>query len=538
MSSLALKLQAMKGFYFLALLICAQSCQQASAKAVPADSSNYTGKLSSLAPGDTLLLASGTYSKDLVLNGINGTAGDPVVIRGAVNGKTRFVGRSCCNTVSITKCSWLVIEHLWLDGDNQAVDAVKAEGTAGNSAHHITVQYLNIVNYGANQQTVGISTKCHAWNWIIRRNVIDGAGTGLYLGNSTGDNPFVNGIIEYNLVKNTIGYNMEIKHQWDTVRQKFTGTNTDGKTIIRYNVFSKENNAASGASARPCVLLGAFPTTGPGASDYYEVYGNFFYQNPVEALLQVTASSAIYNNLFVNHSDGAGLRAVYITSQNGVKPKTIKVFHNTVLAANSAGGMRLYDPNTGFSQSCYGNAVFAANPISGFSDTGANMTASYATASSFVINPSAQLSLLDLFPKTGLLIGATISNTSFQAFTDYDLDFNGKAYSWTFRGAYSGSGSNTGWKLKMDTIPGRKPLVLLQKTTRMEAVSLYPNPAQEGIFISGVPAGTICEIWGLDGKLYAHETTNQQGMLPVNSLQNGCYLLRVNGIGMKIQVLH
>ncbi|MBK9641722.1 MAG: hypothetical protein IPO72_10660 [Saprospiraceae bacterium] len=60
-------------------------------------------------------------------------------------------------------------------GKNKFVDAVKAEGTAGNWAHHVTIEKLNIVNYGVDQQAVGISTKCPTWNWIIRSNIIIGA---------------------------------------------------------------------------------------------------------------------------------------------------------------------------------------------------------------------------------------------------------------------------------------------------------------------------------------------------------------------------
>ena len=54
----------------------------------------------------------------------------------------------------------------------------------GGSTHHVTIENLNIVNYGADQQVVGISTKGPAWNWTIRGNRIVGAGTGMYLGNS------------------------------------------------------------------------------------------------------------------------------------------------------------------------------------------------------------------------------------------------------------------------------------------------------------------------------------------------------------------
>ena len=67
---------------------------------------------------------------------------------------------------------------------------------------------------GGNQQVVGISTNgAPTWNWTIRGNTIIGAGTGMYLGNSDGANPFVAGVIERNVVRDTIGYNLQIKHQ-------------------------------------------------------------------------------------------------------------------------------------------------------------------------------------------------------------------------------------------------------------------------------------------------------------------------------------
>ncbi|MBK7696343.1 MAG: hypothetical protein IPI30_19105 [Saprospiraceae bacterium] len=61
--------------------------------------------------------------------------------------------------------------------EKQICGCCKAEGTAGNWAHHVTIEKLNIVNCGVDQQAVGISTKCPAWNWIIRSNIIIGAGT-------------------------------------------------------------------------------------------------------------------------------------------------------------------------------------------------------------------------------------------------------------------------------------------------------------------------------------------------------------------------
>lgn len=465
----------------------------ARANFISATPANYTTYLNTLVAGDTLYLSAGTYANNLTLNNRNGTAALPIVIIGDTNlYSTVFTAQSCCNTVSITQCSFVIIKNLKLDGLNLLVDAVKGEGTTGNWAHHITLEYLNIVNYGADQQLVGISTKCHAWDWIIRKNIIDGAGTGLYLGNSNGDKPFVNGLIENNLVMNTVGYNMEIKHQTDTVRDNYPGTNVNGKTIIRYNIFCKESNSSVGGNARPNVLVGAFPSTGIGSTDYYEIYGNFFYQNPVEALFQGTGNIMLYENIFVNHFDPSGFRAVYITTHNGFQPRDIKIFHNTVWAANSSGGIRLYNPNTSYQQYCYANAVFSTSAITNFTNSIDNITDSYANASLYVLSAATNLAALNLYPQSGQLTGALTSSSLFQTLIDWDQDFNGDIYNWTFRGAYSGCCTNNGWQLQLDTMPaptGTPTGVNNFYKIIEDEVFLFPNPASSQLHFSFSEAG-------------------------------------------------
>lgn len=467
-------------FAFQLIIVMCLSGAPLQARFIPATTADYTSFLPTLLPGDTLALAAGTYTRDLVLRNLNGTESDPIVIMGSPQLYTTvFAARSCCNTVSITMCSYLVIKNLELSGGGLEVDAVKGEGTAGNWAHHITLEYLNIVGYGADQQLVGISTKCHAWNWTIRKNRIIGAGTGLYLGNSDGDKPFVNGLIEYNLVMNTVGYNMEIKHQLDGVRETFAGTAVEGKTIIRHNVFSKAENASTGGSARPNVLLGAFTSNGPGASDVYEVYGNFFYQNPVEALLQATGNLALYANVFVNLSDPPGFRAVSVTSHNGFRPRNMWIFHNTVWALNSSGGIRLYNADPMYRQYVHANAVFAVQAISGFTDTLDNMTGAFSEASTAVLTPVSQLAILNLYPRENKLIGNPISSVLFSGFTESDRDFNGDVYDWRFRGAYSGCCANPGWKLQLDTMrtTGEGVNIIEHPPLAETALEVYPHPA-------------------------------------------------------------
>ena len=169
--------------------------------------------LKRLRAGDTLLLAAGEYRDGLPVHGLSGAPGRPIIISGPERGPpATFVAQRGRNTVSIVDSHHLVIRNLVLEGNNLPVDAVKAEGQS-RWAHHITLENLVIRGHGNNQQTVGISTKCPAWNWVIREVTIVGAGTGMYLGNSDGSAPFVAGLIERNLVVDTIGYNLQIKHQ-------------------------------------------------------------------------------------------------------------------------------------------------------------------------------------------------------------------------------------------------------------------------------------------------------------------------------------
>ncbi|MFN8332073.1 MAG: T9SS type A sorting domain-containing protein [Saprospiraceae bacterium] len=448
------------------------------ANVISGNPGNYLQKIGVLQPGDTLLLEPGTYANNMKLVNINGKPGQPIVLMGSGQ-STVLIGNSCCNTVSLTKCSFLVLSHLSLDGQNQFVDAVKAEGTTGNWTHDITIQYCTITGYGIDQQAVGISTKCPSWNWIIRKNKIIGAGTGLYLGNSDGYMPFVNGIIEYNYIASTVGYNMQIKHQINGSRDVLPETMIDAHTTIRYNVFTKDSSSSSGGNARPNLLTGGFPTTGWGSKDYYEIYGNFFYNNPVEALYQGTGNIIMYDNIFVNHFDPAGIRAVYFTPQNGVNPQTIHFFHNTLWAANSSGGVRLYNPAPGFVQDCYANAVFAPYPISNFSNEMDNVKDTYNNASSYVLAARNTILNLDLFPKAGQLTGALTPDTLTLKYKDAKKDFNGDSYAWTYRGAYSGCCQNKGWKLQLDTIPDRTVLInsVPDLTDASTIFSIWPNPS-------------------------------------------------------------
>src|SRR4029077_17423609 len=133
-----------------------------------------------------------------------------------------------------------------------------------------------------------------------------------------------------------------IKHQ--RARPRIDGMPEEKRvTIIRRNVFTKSANSSGGQMGRPSLLVGPWPHSGPGAEDTYAIYGNFFYQNPSEALFQGEGNIAFYGNVLVNTFGDA----INIQPHNSV-PRRIDLFHNTVLAANN--GIKVTGGDPAYSQ--------------------------------------------------------------------------------------------------------------------------------------------------------------------------------------------
>ncbi|MGE0083148.1 MAG: hypothetical protein AB7S75_01870 [Desulfococcaceae bacterium] len=400
--------------------------------------------------GDSLYLRPGVYTGGLKIKNKNGKKSRPIVISGPEKGRPAvFTGKRGRNTVSIVNSSYIVIKNLKIDGQNiPFIDAVKAGDSSRGYAHHITLENLHITGHGADRNTCGISSKCPAWDWVIRRNTIEAAGTGIYLGNSDGSQPFANGLVEYNLIVNTIGYNMQIKHQNEGTRT-VSGMPSKGKTVIRYNVFSKEKNASSGSDARPNLLVGNFPASGDGSGDQYEIYGNFFYQNPSENLFQGTGTIAFYNNICVNHLDGGG---IVFQKHNGFSPRNISVFYNTLIIRGDK-GIRISEPDSMYRQRVIGNAIFADTPIYGASEEKDNIFDRYSNAEKYVHSAFSAPGLLNPFPIKGKLSGTAVDSDMFRDFGYSRLDFNGSVRDPRFRGAYAGEGKNPGWHPALSVRP-------------------------------------------------------------------------------------
>lgn len=433
----------LRSFAVALLALLAAPLGAATINANPAD---YSAKVAALNPGDVLQLAAGTYTNRLVINGLHGNAGAWITIQGPATGTATFNGVAGNNTVSLRDCSFIAIKGITVDCLGLAVDGIKAEGysTTPHTVHDMLIENVRILNAGNNQQIVGINTKCPCWNWTIRGCEIIGAGTGMYLGNSDGNQPFIRGVIEGNRVYDPEGYCIEIKHQnnWPSGLGLPTG---DGRTILRNNVFIKTSRA-SGSGDRPNLLVSGFPDSGDGSNDVYEIYGNFVANNPRESLIQACGRLSIHDNILVDapHASFAG---IYIKNHQGKTLKVVHVYNNTVYAA--ARGIRIVEQPS-VAHSVQGNLVFSANPISaGFSglNESNNLTDTVANAGNYVNSPATS-GAMDFYPKAGQCTGAALNMSAYTGDTQYDLDFNGDSKgSFTYRGAYSGSGANPGWAL-------------------------------------------------------------------------------------------
>ncbi len=445
----------MRASPFAASLLLVLSSSWAHAELKPATPSNYQQVFDTLKAGDTLQLAAGSYTDGLWISDLHGSEAAPIIIEGPADLGAVFEGSEGTNTVDIRDASYIVLRRLQFDGKQAYVDAIKAGGNDSQQlTHHITVEGCYIHNYGdgAEKQIVGISTKLVSWDWVVRGNIIEAVGTGMYFGNSDGSSAFIGGLIEGNLITGTVGYSMQIKHQLDRTTplsgNAAAQVPTDDRVvIIRHNVFVKSGTAASG-DERPNLLLSGPPDSGAGSNDRYEIYGNLFFHNNDDSLLQASGRLHIHDNIFVDSAHNA----IRLASHNNKAVLEALIYNNTIFDTNR--GINLASAVTGASLVA-GNAVFTAEPLSGNITTSYdNVTDSTAAASNFVNNPSKTLGQMDFYPSAGsALKGSVVDLAATSSDVDSDRDFNGALKDFSYRGAYHGEGTNPGWPLDNKTKP-------------------------------------------------------------------------------------
>ncbi len=395
---------------------------------------DYRSVLRDLRPGDTLRLRPGTYGRGMRL-GVRGEEERCIVIEALDPSDPPRIQSGGSNVVDLEGVAWLKLRNLIVDSEGTPSIFGVALKTPGGPSHHVVIENVRFVGQGGSQQTVAISTKAPAWAWVIRGNLVEAAGTGMYLGNSDGRQPFVGGVIEFNTLVDPIGYGIQIKHQVAGSRDGIEDIPTQTSTVLRYNVVVKRRPAGSDG-ARPNVLLGHFPPSGAGSEDRYLVYGNFLYDNPSERLLQSDGSVALYANVLVNpHGD-----AVSFQRHNG-RPRWVWVFLNTVLARGM--GIGISRGESGFPQKVLYNAVFAAQPLrlrDGAEGTD-NVVGDYEQAAEALVDPgSLPGEGLDLHPRSDAsdTLMVPIDEAMLPDVLDRAYDYDGRQRQGRYAGAYDG----------------------------------------------------------------------------------------------------
>ncbi len=509
----------------------------------------YRQQLQTMSAGDTLVFPDGEYKNGLSVNNLNGTENTWFVFKSETLHGAVFVGRDGSNTIDITNSSYVQIDGFMFDGKNIAnIDAIKAGGGGQNLyTHHINIFNNEIIGHGNNQQTVGISTKITCWDWQIYHNKISSAGTGIYLGNSDGSAPFIRGTIKDNLVVNPTGYCMQIKQQND--RPSISGIPTEpSSTFVVDNVFVKDDRLSPDGD-RPNVLFGGQPLSGTGIDDRVEVYGNVFYNNPREYLLQTTGNISIHNNIFVSGSNSG----INITTQNNRPPKEVFVYQNSILTGEN--GIR-FDGTKSALITVKGNAVFAKTPLS-FTSTGQNLTGDFNASKSHFSSSSFDISTLDVFPKADIA-SVDLDLAEFSKDQNFQYDFNYNQNNGKYYGCYSEKGTNRGWKPQIDfKLPGLK---IMSTIYRVGPTRTYKTPSAVGGLVedgdtveidAGTYSGDVC-FWkknnmvlrGIDG--FAHLDANgksagskaiwviQGNNTTVENIEfSGCTVPDQNGAGIR-----
>ena len=252
----------------------------------------------------------------------------------------------------------------------------------------------------------------------------------MYLGNSDGRQPFIAGLIEHNLVRDTIGYNVQIKHQLPWPGDKVDLPQGRTATIIRHNVFGKGRNSSTGRMARPNLLVGDVPSTGPGS------------EKPLRDLRQPVPSESFRGAVPGRGQPRALCERVREPCGSGNR-------HPAAQRCRARrAGLRQHDrrrPTPASSiergsaanvQRVDANVVFADPPIVAPKPVRERRRRLRGRGAP-PRRPARAPGKLDLSPRPGMVRGPMIDVGEWRSFTDWDRDFDGRPRNWTLRGAYA-----------------------------------------------------------------------------------------------------
>ncbi len=262
--------------------------------------------IAALGPGDELVLASGTYTVDVLFQvSVSGTADAPIVIRG--EGATRPVitrSNAAQNLVNVSG-QHLVFRGLEFVGGSRGLRFM-------SGASHVTVEDCRVHDMEDN----AISANDHGGDYagfVFRHNEVfntGGTGEAFYLGCNNDDCQFHDSLIEGNWIHDTNGPAVS---QGDGIEIK------EGSygNVIRDNVIHDTNY--------PCIIT--YSTVGNGPPNVIE--RNLLFRCGDHAI-QSAADVVIRNNIIL----GAAADGIHSQHHQSGDPANIEIVHNTILKAS------------------------------------------------------------------------------------------------------------------------------------------------------------------------------------------------------------
>jgi hypothetical protein len=306
----------------------------------PGDSIN--SKISTMSPGDTLILNPGTYNPSGTVIRITSKSGTPTAwytIKAMEPGTVKIQGNSGTNMCELRNSAYWRFQNLELDGRYLADDGIKATVNTGvpdtDWCHDIIIDNVHMHNLN----NACVNTQVTVWNLTVQNCWLHDTGLAGYLGSPDHVQQIINLVWQHNLIERTGGYGMQVKAQ--DVRTGLTLGTTTGLEFTSWGWLIKDNvymrTSPPAVTGRPCLLVDAAPASGVGSTDLATIEGNVVLAQTADATsdnaFQLSGNLRVINNILMNCKASPAIR---IGFHDITYPRWVEVINNTVFTDGSS----------------------------------------------------------------------------------------------------------------------------------------------------------------------------------------------------------
>lgn len=287
--------------------------------------SELNGIVSSLVPGDTVIMANGTWTNQQVIFDAFGNENDSIVLKAETPGHVILTGTS---TLRI-RGKYLKVDGLRFEGGYSADDGVIEFRSGSSKAYNSRLTNTSVVNYNPSN-----STNDYKWVSIYGQNnrvdhcYFEGKehnGATLVVWVTPASSPNY-----HRIDHNYFAYRKDLgRNGGETIRIGDSGNSIyNSNSIIEYNYFEHCDGEIEIISNKSDDNIYRYNTFFESAGtltlrhgDSCSVYGNFFFGNNkarTGGVRIIGAGHKVYNNYFENLQGGQGDWRAALTMMNGV----------------------------------------------------------------------------------------------------------------------------------------------------------------------------------------------------------------------------